>query len=65
MRPSCASTRAICSSSPTRSTPATKHGYGTAAGQRQRAAEIRAMADVIDAQFGKGPAARYAAWYGI
>jgi hypothetical protein len=32
-----------------------KHGFGSAAGQRQRAAEIRAMADAIDAQFGKGP----------
>jgi hypothetical protein len=32
-----------------------KRGYGTAAGQRRRAAEIRAMADAIDARFGKGP----------
>ncbi len=32
-----------------------KHGFGSAAGQRQRAAEIRAMAEAIDAQFGKGP----------
>jgi hypothetical protein len=32
-----------------------KHGFGTSAGQRQRAAEIRAMADEVDARFGKGP----------
>jgi hypothetical protein len=34
---------------------ATLPGFRDAAGHRQRAAEIRAMADAIDAQFGKGP----------
>jgi len=31
-------------------------GYGSAAGQRARAAEIRALADAIDLRFGRGAA---------
>jgi hypothetical protein len=32
-----------------------KHGFGSAAAQRQRAAEVRARADEIDVRYGKGP----------
>jgi predicted nucleic acid-binding Zn ribbon protein len=31
-----------------------RHGYGSAESQRRRCAEVRAMADEIDRQFGKG-----------
>jgi hypothetical protein len=32
-----------------------ENGYGSAAAQRQHAAEVRARADEIDVRYGKGP----------